>query len=264
MKRKLLTLGVFFGIIFCVQAQEKQDAAALAKKLANPIASLISVPFQNNTDYGIGENQGTRNTLNIQPVIPISISENLNLINRVILPVVTQYNITEPGAKQSGLSDAVLSAFFSPVNDSKVTWGAGPAFLIPTGTNDFLTAKKFGIGPTFVGLYQNNGWTMGGLANQIWSVAGSDSRPDVSQLFVQPFVVYNWKSGAGMGANMELTQNWKADTTTLWFNPNASAVTSLGKQKIQVVIGPRINLAAPKGAKADWGWRAVLIFLFPK
>jgi hypothetical protein len=262
MKKILLSALVFTVGISASYAQD--DAAELAKKLANPIASLISVPLQNNTDYGIGEFQGTRNTMNIQPVIPVSISKDWNMITRVVLPVVTQYNITAPGEKQSGLGDAVMSAFFSPTNSEKLTWGVGPALLLPVGTNDFLTTKKFGMGPTAVALKQMNGWTVGGLINQIWSVAGNEDRPDVSQMFLQPFVVYNWKSGAGIGANMEWTQNWKASASTLWLNPTISAVTSLGKQKTQFVVGPRFNLAAPDGGKADLGWRAVVIFLFPK
>jgi hypothetical protein len=253
-----------FFLISAHHSLAQDEAAELAKKLANPIASLISVPFQNNTDYGIGEWGGTRNTLNFQPVIPVSINENLNMITRVVIPIVTQYNITAEGTKQSGLGDAIVSSFFSPTKSEKLTWGVGPALLLPIGTNDFLTTKKFGVGPTAVALKQMNGWTVGGLINQIWSVAGNEDRPDVSQLFVQPFVVYNWKSGAGIGANMEWTQNWVSSASTLWLNPNISAVTSLGKQKAQFVVGPRLNLAAPEGGKADWGWRAVVIFLFPK
>lgn len=257
-----LTCLLAFTVVISVKAQD--EAAELAKKLANPIASLISVPLQNNTDYGIGDGKGARNTLNIQPVIPVSVSKEWNMITRVVIPVVTQYNITAPGEKQSGLGDAVMSAFFSPKNSEKLTWGVGPALLLPIGTNDYLTTKKFGVGPTAVALKQMNGWTLGGLINQIWSVAGNADRPDVSQMFVQPFVVYNWKSGAGIGANMEWTQNWKASTGTVWLNPTISAVTSLGKQKTQFVVGPRLNIAAPDGAKADLGWRAVVIFLFPK
>ncbi|MEK6479173.1 hypothetical protein WJR50_16625 [Catalinimonas sp. 4WD22] len=263
MKKLALLLLIMFVGLNPLFSQEEADAAELAKKLANPIASLISVPLQNNTDYGIGELNGTRNTLNIQPVAPFSLGENINLITRVILPVISQYNITGTGEHQTGLGDAVLSGFFSPVNSSNVTWGAGPAFLLPIGTDDFLTTKKFGVGPTAVALKQVNGWTIGGLVNQIWSVAGDEERPDVSQMFLQPFVVYNWKSGAGVGGNMEWTQNWMTESATVWLNPTISGVTSLGSQKVQLVAGPRINLAAPDGAKADWGWRAVLILLFP-
>ena len=186
------------------------------------------------------------------------------MITRVVLPVITQYNLTGVGEKQSGLGDAVLSAFFSPTKSEKLTWGVGPAILLPIGTNEFLTTKKLGVGPTAVALKQMNGWTVGGLVNQIWSIAGDEDRSDVSQLFFQPFLAYNWKSGAGVGANMEWTQNWEASTSTLWFNPTFSTVASLGKQKAQFVLGPRLNLAAPEGGKADWGWRAVFILLFPK
>jgi len=106
--------------------------------------------------------------------------------------------------------------------------------------------------------------TFGALVNQIWSVAGDEDYSDVSSLFLQPFFTYNWKTGAGVGGNFELTQNWKSDATVLWFNPVLSAVTSLGKQKVQFAVGPRLNLAAPDGAESKFGVRTVVVFLFPK
>jgi len=267
--RYLVLLSFIFflasGTLVAQEAKPAETAEDLAKKLSNPIASLISVPFQNNLDVGIGQYKGARNTLNFQPVIPIHLSSGLNLITRVVLPFVTQYNITKEGSYQSGLSDAVASAFFSPSNSKHgITWGIGPVFLIPTATDTMLASKKFGIGPTAVILGQVKGWTIGALINQIWSVAGDKNRPEVNQMFVQPFVSYNWKSGAGVGLNAEMTQNWRASTTSVFINPTLSGVTKLGKQTISLAIGPRIQVAAPSGSKADFGIRAVLIFVFPK
>lgn len=263
----LLLTCIFRLTAFAQEAPKPaaNDAAELAKKLANPVASLISVPFQNNTDIGIGTYNGSKNTLNIQPVIPISLSPKLNLIARVILPVISQHDIYGEGTQQSGLSDAVASAFFSPSEAKNgLVWGAGPVFLVPTATNDLLGTKKFGVGPTGLILKQANGWTYGALANQIWSVAGDANRSDVNQMFLQPFLVYNWKSGAGIGLNSEITQNWEGKTTTAFINPTISGVTKMGKQIISLVVGPRIQVAAPEGSKADFGVRAALTFVFPK
>lgn len=264
----MLAIAVMFtGSFQVVMAQEpsEESAAELAKKLANPIASLISVPLQNNTDIGIGENNGSRNTLNMQPVVPIKLNENLNLISRLVLPIVSQYDVTGNGNSETGLGDSVLSGFISPsISKGGLTWGAGPVLLLPTGTDDYLSSKKFGVGPTGVALYQFSGMTIGGLVNQIWSVAGDEDRADVSTFYLQPFFTYNWKSGAGVGGSFEITQNWIGDTTTVWFSPTLSALTSLGTQKTQFAIGPRFNLASPDGSKADIGFRAVIVFLFPK
>jgi hypothetical protein len=266
MKKKLLFCIALAAMSLHTFAQDeapKDDAAELAKKLSNPVANLISVPFQNNSDYGIGDFKGSRNTMNFQPVLPVSLNEKWNVINRLILPIVTQNNITAPGAKESGLSDAVYTAFFSP-KQSKFIWGVGPAFLIPTGTEDYLSSKKFGVGPSALVLQQKNGWTYGVLMNQIWSVAGDEDRPDVNQMFVQPFLVHNWKTGAGLGVNAEWTQNWEANTSVVWINPIVTGVTSLGKQKVSLGVGPRINAIAPERLRGDWGWRAVVTFIFPK
>jgi hypothetical protein len=203
--------------------------------------------------------------MNIQPVVPMTLTKDLNLIARWVQPWVTQYNITGIGERQNGLADAVVSAIISP-KDSRngFTWGAGPVLTLPIATVDLFASKQLGVGPTAVALKQSKGWTFGALINQVWGVAGGEVRNKINQMFLQPFLAYNWKSGAGLGANLEYTQNWAASTSTVWLNPTISGVTSLGKQKTQLAIGPRFNLAAPTGAKAAWGWRAVVVFLFPK
>lgn len=261
----LMTGSLIPRILRAQEAKPAESAEELAKKLSNPVAALISVPFQNNLDVGVGRNFGSRNTLNFQPVIPISLSPNLNLITRFIIPIISQHNITGEGTTQNGLADAVVSAWFSPAKPKNgVVWGIGPVFLVPIATNDLLGTKKFGVGPTALVLKQSNGWTVGGLVNQIWSVAGDASRSDVSQMFIQPFLSYNWKSGAGLGINSEITQNWTASATSVFINPTVTVVTKLGTQIVSLAIGPRIQVAAPTGTMADFGVRAAVTFVFPK
>lgn len=264
-RKSILFTGFLLVAGFVQQGLAQASAEELAKKLANPISSLISLPFQNNSDYGIGQRKGSRNTMNVQPVVPMTLTKDLNLIARWVQPIVSQYNITGEGQSQTGLADAVVSGFISPKEAKNgFTWGAGPVLLLPIATNDAFASKQFGIGPTAVALKQAKGWTYGALVNQIWGITGGEGRPKVNQLFLQPFFTHNWKSGAGLGGAFEYTHSWTGSTNTLWFVPTVSGVTSLGKQKVQLAFGPRFNLIAPESAKASMGWRAVAAFLFPK
>ncbi len=255
---------------FLANAQEKPAASPasaqeLSDKLANPVASLISVPLQNNMTYGIGPYNGSKYVINVQPVIPFSIGKNLNLITRYILPIVDQRDITSENSNQFGLSDATVTAFFSPKHSKGLTWGAGPAFLVPTATDKFLGTEKFGIGPSLLMLKQVSGNTIGFISNQIWSVAGNSNRSDVNQFYIQAFFNKSYKSGAGVGANIEITQNWAGNATTITLNaPSVSAVTKLGNQAAQLAIMPMIPLVGPSASRADWGLRAVVSFVFPE
>jgi hypothetical protein len=260
------TLNIVVLIFLTLPGQlfSQVSSEELAKKLANPIASLISVPFQNNLEHGMGVNKGSKYMLNVQPVIPMKVSKNLNLITRWIVPIISQHNITGIGESQSGLGDAVISGFLSPTNTKNgVTWGAGPVFLVPLGGGDFLSGKQLGIGPTVVALKQKNGWTYGGLINQIWGTGGNN-KADINQMFVNPFLTYNWKSGSGITAAFEWTENWAQNNSTLYFIPMFSGLTSFGKQKVSLAIGPKFNIAAPEALKSKFGLRAALVLLFPK
>jgi hypothetical protein len=259
-----LNIVVLIFLMLPVQLFAQVSSEELAKKLANPIASLISVPFQNNLEHGIGVNKGSKYMLNVQPVIPMKVSKNLNLITRWIVPIISQHNITGIRQSQSGLGDAVISGFLSPTNTKNgVTWGAGPVFLVPLGGGDFLSGKQLGIGPTAVALRQKNGWTYGGLINQIWGTGGNN-KVDINQMFVNPFVTYNWKSGSGITAAFEWTENWALDNSILYFIPMFSGLTSFGKQKVSLAVGPKFNIAAPEALKSKFGLRAALVLLFPK
>ena len=235
----------------------------LALALANPVANLISVPFQNNTVWGIGENNGSQNVLNIQPVIPIGITKGINMISRIIVPVISQFNVTGMGSSQNALADIQYSIFFSP-KVSKVIWGVGPIMSIPTATNTYTGSGRFSIGPTGVLLYQTNGWTMGALVNQFWSVGGNPDRGNQTQGYLQPFFGYSWKSGGGFTLNAEMTQNWKVKRTQTYMNLVFSGLTKLGKFPVQYAVGPRIPIAALPELKGYFGVRAVMTFLFPK
>jgi hypothetical protein len=256
-----------------LKAQEAEAggtaAQELAKKLSNPIASLISFPLQANFDFKIGpEDGGWRETLNVQPVIPISISKDWNMISRTILPLTYQSDVVPGIGSQGGLGDVVQSLFFSPQAPTSggLIWGAGPVLLFPTATNDRLGADKWGAGPTFVVLKQQSGWTFGALGNHIWSYAGDDDRGDVSTTFVQPFVARTTKTLTTYNLNTETTYNWKADEDewSVPINFSVSQLTKFGKLPVSLTGGLRYWLEAPPNAASGWGFRFGVTFLFPK
>lgn len=243
----------------------KVQAAELAKQLQNPIASLISVPIQNNFDWGAGpDGDGFQYKVNVQPVIPFALSEDWNLITRTILPIVYQEKIVGTSS-QSGLADTTESLFFSPSEPTKGgwVWGAGPVFLLPTATDDLLGAEQWGAGPTAVVLKQSRGWTYGALANHIWSFAGEDGREDVNATFLQPFLSYTTKTYTSFTLNTESTYDWGGDQWTVPINVMVQQLVKVGKQPIALQFGYRYYAAKPDDGP-DWGLRFAVTLLFPK
>jgi hypothetical protein len=251
--------GLLFTKSGFSQEQQPLTNLELAKKIANPIGELVTVPFKSDFDMGIGNHNGSKTTLYVQPIISKRLSPKLRLITRWILPFVSQYDIIGDGTSQAGLGDAVVTGFLSP-SKSKFIWGIGPVFLLPTATNQYLGGKKFGIGPSFVALTQKNGWTIGGLVNHIFSVAGDENRSDINASFINPFVIYNWKSGSGITLNSEYTHDWENDLNILVIMPTFTALAKFGSQAIGCDIGPRIHFAPQK--RANYGIRAGIIWVF--
>ena len=242
---------------------QADDAQELAKKLSNPIASLISFPFQSNFDFGMGpERKGYRYTLNIQPVIPFALTKDLNVISRTILPVIAQEDVVGTTG-QAGLGDTIQSFFFSPNKTEPFIWGVGPQLLIPTATNEFLGTQKFGMGPTFVILKQKKGWTYGALVNHTWSVFGKDSRPPVNSTFLQPFLSYTTKNAWTFSFNTESAYDWSGNQWNVPIHFQVSKLMKMGKQPVSVGIASRCWAVSGPGGPQGCGFRLVFVPLFP-
>jgi hypothetical protein len=250
-------------------AQEPTHDAALAKQLANPIASLISVPFQFNLDSRIGPgDDGRRATLNIQPVIPITLNPGWNIISRTVLPVISQWDIAPGAGHQIGLGDTLQSLFLSPraPGPSGIIWGVGPAALLPTATDDLLGNGRWGMGPTAVGLRQSGPWTIGMLVNHVWSVGGGtrDGTDNVNRTFVEPFISYTTPDAWTFSLQSESTYDWANDKLTVPINVIAAKLVRIGQQRVSVFLGARYYALSPEAGPKGLGLRAGATFLFPK
>lgn len=267
--RILLRISGALGVtiaVWCAPAQAQSDDSDLAKQLANPVASLISVPFQLNYDGGYGTEDGDKTFVNVQPVLPVSINEDWNLISRTILPLVYQNDINGNSGTDTGLGDTVQTLFLSPVEptDGGLIWGAGPALLLPTATESSLGKDQWGAGPSAVGLYSHDGWTYGGLVNHIWSADEGSAATETNASFFQPFVNYTTPDAWTYVLNTETTYDWEGDQWSVPINALVTKLTSIGDQKISVGGGVRYWAESPDAGPDGWGIRLQLTFLFPK
>jgi hypothetical protein len=247
--------------------QEDQDEGDLAKATQNPVADLISVPFQNNTSYNIGANERASNTLNIQPVIPAHLGERVLLISRIILPITYQPDLTSTGGGTSGFGDTNPTFFFSPAKQGELIWGLGPAFILPTATQRAVGTGKWSVGPSVVALIQPSPWTIGVLASQVWSFAGPSDRSKVSQMTVQYFVNYNLAHAWYLSSSPILTFNWEAPSSEEWLVPfggGIGKIFKLGKLPLNGSVQAYYNVRSNDSATlARWQARVQLAFLFP-
>jgi len=246
--------------------QLSAEEANLAKQLANPVASLISVPFQFNFDRGIGVQENIqRANLNIQPVVPFKLSADWNLISRTILPLVNYFGAAGSETGQLNIGDTVQSLFFSPARPGPggVIWGVGPIALLPTATGQLSGIHQWGLGPTGVALVQRGHWTVGALANHLWSVANNGSNTNVNATFLQPFLTYTTTNAWTFSLNTESTYDWAANRWAVPLNLVVAKVTKVGNQLISLGAGVRYWVDGPDSGPHGWGARLVATLLFP-
>jgi hypothetical protein len=257
----------FGGSVAFAQEQHEASTSDLAKAAQNPIADMISVPFQNNFNFHVGPHEQLQDVLNIQPVIPITLDRDWNLITRWVTPVISQPPLTVTGDREFGLGDINPSFFFSPKQPTHgIIWGIGPTFVFPTGTDKTLTQGKYSVGPTFVALTIQGPWVLGVLVNNVWSFAGKSNRAPVNQMLLQPFVNYNLPGGWYLTSSPIITADWEADQGDRWTVPVGGGfgrVFKIDKQAINAQLAAYYNVARPSGA-ADWQVRAQVQLLFPK
>jgi len=237
----------------------------LAKKTQNPVADLISVPFQNNFNFDAGPNDATIYVLNVQPVIPLTLTEDWNLITRIITPIINQPALFEGGESAFGLGDINPTFFLSPAKPDELIWGVGPTFTLPTATDSLLGTSQWSMGPAAVGLTIQGPWVFGALVSQQWSFAGWGDQ-DVSQLSIQPFVNYNLPDGWYLSSVPLITANWEASSGNKWTVPVGGGVGKLfrlDRLPINTQLQAFYNVERPQFA-ADWQLRFQFQFLFPK
>src|SRR5262245_47343229 len=248
------------------EESEDQRNQRLAMQLTNPIADLVSIPFQFNWNSGVGPSHELQMVLNIQPVVPIHLTKDRNLIGRYIVPIVAQPTAGAGLAPTFGMGDIVFSLFLSPNNKSKFSWGIGPVFGLPGGTDPTIDSGKWMAGPTAVALYLDDPWTIGVLVNQLWSIAGTGDIPrgKVSQMFLQPFVSYT-RHGWTLTGTSEMTFDWEASDgkSTIPLEVFGSKLTKLGFLPFSVEVGGGWFAASPTGGP-DWRLRLNFTVLLPE
>lgn len=247
---------------------EGTSATELAKKLQNPIGDLYSFPFQNSTNFRYGPNRGTQNILNIQPVIPIHINQDWNVITRTILPLIWQPSLQPGRSVPFGTGSATFSAFLSPSRPvDGWLWGVGPVIQLPTASDSSLGSNVWGGGPTGVLVYMKGPWVAGVLANNVWSFGGRPGPGGTryNTFLAQPFLNYNFGEGWYVGTSPIITANWLTAGDKAWTLPLGAQVGRVikigGKLPVNLTLGAYYNALRPEYG-STWQLRSQVTLIF--
>ena len=259
---------VAVAVLTAATARAEMTEEELAKLAQNPVGNLISLPFQNNTNLNFGPDKGTQNVLNIQPVVPVSISDDWNIITRTILPVIWQPSLGPDDSAVSGIGDVQFTAFLSPAKPGAWIWGVGPIVQAPTNSNNKLGNDNWGVGPSFVVLHLEHGspWVYGVLLNNVWSTSSNKQGGSYSNGLIQPFINYNFEGGLYLTSSPIAIVNWKAEGSQQWTVPIGGGVGKIfhfGKLPVNTQISAYYNVAKPDFGP-NWQIRAQVQLMFPK
>jgi hypothetical protein len=274
MKKATIISFLFFAVFLMANqvradsnspAEEKDDETAkLAKAAQNPVADMISIPFQSNVFFGAGQKHAPIYNMNIQPVIPFKLNEEWNLITRTVIPFISQPSQFNGMDSSAGFGDINPTFFFSPSKPSKWIWGIGPTLQLPTHTDDELGSDKWCVGPAVVVLRMQGHWVYGALLNNLWSVGGSGDK--VNKFMIQPIVNYNLPKGWYLTASPIITADWEAQSGQKWTIPlggGIGRIIKMGKLPVNISLSAFSNVITPDYGP-DWSLRFQIQLLFPK
>lgn len=263
----VLLMAAFIAVSAQAEEAKEDNATELAKAAQNPVADMISLPFQWNTYFETGPEGKTQNVLLIQPVLPFSMNQDWNFIARPIIPLMEVPPMMDGQNRNFGLGNIQFQGFFSP-KEKVGDWiiGFGPYLEFPTnsGPDNRFGSDNWSAGPAFVALQIKGPWVYGGLISHLWSYYGSD--PEVNQTSIQPFLNYNMKGGWYLSASPVITANWNAHSSQTWTIPiggGIGRVFKMGNQPMNASLKLYHNVESPRSG-SETQLQFQFQFLFPK
>lgn len=254
------------GLSFAAASSVADESADIVKQSQNPVASLISVPIQNNLEFGVGPNGDQADVLYLEPVIPLNVTPDWNIITRTIVPFIYEPYLSNRIGNTAGTGDINLSMYLSPAKTGSLIWGVGPSVTFPTASDPLLGQGKYSAGLSGAVLTIRGPWVVGVLVTDVASIGGEAIRRNVHQMLIEPFVDYNLPHGWYLTSVPMITADWKAPSTDRWTVPiggGGGKLFRIGKQAINASIHAYGNVVEAHEA-GNWTFRVEVSLLFPK